>query len=192
MKKFGDILAVIGVPVNNRTPLVDAIISSFHGLLTRIEQSRRLLSRCYKAIAIFTLNALVFCAGLELAAKSAFKIRSLISRSAQELVGDGSPREKVSYYSSQDWAETYWYECRLSGKERYYTYVGWRRPPFNGKTIKIDQNGLRMTPGADCRDGSFKVFAFGESSMWGTGSPDWDTIPANLQKSLEKLRQGPV
>jgi hypothetical protein len=28
--------------------------------------------------------------------------------------------------------------------------------------------------------------------MWGTGSPDWGTIPANLQKGLEKLRHGPV
>ena len=28
--------------------------------------------------------------------------------------------------------------------------------------------------------------------MWGTGSPDWGTIPANLQKVLNKLRQGPV
>jgi hypothetical protein len=36
------------------------------------------------------------------------------------------------------------------------------------------------------------VFTFGASEMWGTGSPDWDTIPANLQKGLEKLRQGPV
>jgi len=28
--------------------------------------------------------------------------------------------------------------------------------------------------------------------MWGTGSPNWGTITANLQKGLEKLRQGPV
>jgi hypothetical protein len=49
-----------------------------------------------------------------------------------------------------------------------------------------------LTPGADCRTTSFKVFTFGASEMWGTGSPDWDTIPANLQKGLEKLRQGPV
>jgi hypothetical protein len=49
-----------------------------------------------------------------------------------------------------------------------------------------------MTPGADCDAKSFKVFAFGESTMWGTGSPDWGTIPANLQKGFEKLRQGPV
>jgi len=49
-----------------------------------------------------------------------------------------------------------------------------------------------LTPGADCSAKSFKVFAFGESSMWGTGSPDWGTIPANLQKDLEKMRKGPV
>jgi lysophospholipase L1-like esterase len=49
-----------------------------------------------------------------------------------------------------------------------------------------------VTPGADCSAKSFKVFTFGESTMWGTGSPNWGTIPANLQKGLEKLRQGPV
>jgi len=49
-----------------------------------------------------------------------------------------------------------------------------------------------LTPGADCSAKSFKVFTFGESTMWGTGSPNWGTIPANLQKGLEKLRQGPV
>ena len=48
----------------------------------------------------------------------AFKIRSLISSPAQQLVGERNPREKVSYYSSQDWAERYWYEFRLSRKKR--------------------------------------------------------------------------
>jgi lysophospholipase L1-like esterase len=49
-----------------------------------------------------------------------------------------------------------------------------------------------LTPGADCSATAFKVFTFGASEMWGTGSPNWDTIPANLQKGLEKLKQGPV
>jgi len=168
------------------------------GLLTRTanEQSLRLLGHkvvdCYKAIAILILNALVLGAGLELAAESSFKIRDLISSPAEQLVGEGTPREKVSYYSSQHWAKRYWYEFRLSRKQRYYPYVGWRRASFKGETINIDQNGVRLTPGADCSAKSFKVFAFGESSMWGTGSPDWGTIPANLQKDLEKMRQGPV
>src|SRR6266496_63743 len=198
MKKLGDSLPVIGVPAIYRMRLAGVITSLFGGLLTRVnnEHSLRLLNHkvvdCYKAMAILTLNALVLYAGLELAARSTFEIRSLISSPAQQLVGEGKPREKVSYYSSQDWAERNWYEFRLSTKERYYPYVGWRRAPFKGKTIQIDQNGVRLTPGADCSAGSFKVFAFGESSMWGTGSPDWGTIPANLQKGLEKLRQGPV
>jgi len=152
-------------------------------------------SGLYRAVAILVLNVLIAFACLELAALGYFKIKIpmiMKSESTEQLVGEGMPREKVSYYSSQDWAERYWYEHRLSGTERYYPYVGWRRPPFKGKTIEIDRNGVRVTPGADCSAESFKVFTFGESTMWGTGSPDWGTIPANLQKGLEGLRQGPV
>src|SRR2546421_467749 len=83
----------------------------------------------------------------------------------------GEARETVSYYASQDWAEQFWHEFRLTRKQRYYPYVGWRRAPFKGRTIEIDQNGIRVTPGADCRAASFKVFTFGGSTMWGTGSP---------------------
>jgi len=49
-----------------------------------------------------------------------------------------------------------------------------------------------VTPGADCSANSFKVFTFGGSTMWGTGSPNWGTIPAYLQAGLAKLRHGPV
>ena len=146
----------------------------------------------YKAAAILILNTVILFVCFDLAARSSLKVGDLISSPAQQLVGEGKPREKVSYYSSQDWAERNWYEFRLSTKQRYYPYVGWRRAPFKGKTIEIDQNGVRLTPGADCSAKSFKVFTFGESSMWGTGSPSWGTIAANLQKGLEKLRQGPV
>src|SRR5213594_690420 len=146
----------------------------------------------YKAAAVIILNTLVLLACFELAARGAFEIRHLLPKPTEQLVGEGAPREKVSYYSSQDWAERYWYEFRLSRTQRYYPYVGWRRAPFKGKTIEVDENGVRVTPGADCSAKSFKVFTFGESTMWGTGSPNWGTIPANLQKGLEKLRRGPV
>ena len=152
-----------------------------------------ILSSClYRAVAILMLNALVVFACFELAGYFKIKIPNVISKPTEQLVGEGAPREKVSYYSSQDWAERYWYEFRLTRTQRYYPYVGWRRAPFKGKTIEIDQNGIRVTPGADCSAKSFKVFTFGESTMWGTGSPNWGTIPANLQKGLEKLRPGPV
>jgi hypothetical protein len=150
----------------------------------------------YRAVAILGLNTLVLFACLEVAARGVFKISSVVSsvlpKPTERLVGEGNARENVSYYAAQDWAERYWYEMRLSRTQRYHPYVGWRRAPFNGQTIEIDQTGVRMTPGADCRANAFKVFAFGESTMWGTGSPSWGTIPAYLQKGLEKLRPGPV
>ena len=147
----------------------------------------------YRAIAILTLNMVLFLVTLDLAATAAVKLHGFVSRPASEpLIGEGNPRETVSYYSSQPWARRYWQEFRLSRKQRYYPYVGWRRAPFEGETINVGRNGIRETPGADCRDGAFKVFAFGESSMWGTGSPDWGTIPANLQKRLEEVGPGPV
>jgi hypothetical protein len=214
MKQLANILLVIGggmlcLVLANSLVRLGAVITSVRtmlsilggtsvllgGLFTRVydEQSLRLsrhqIVNCYKGIAILTLNALLLYGGLELTAFAAFKIRglSLSSSPAEE-----RRREKVSYYSSQDWAQQYWYEHGLSVTQRYYPYVGWRRAPFKGKTIEIDQNGVRLTPGADCSATSFKVFTFGSSEMWGTGSPNWDTIPANLQKGLKKLRHGPV
>ncbi len=161
-------------------------------LCLSVQNRTSLPATLYRAVAILILNTLIVFICFELAAVGVFKIASVISNPTEQLVGEGSPREKVSYYSSQYWAERYWYEFRLSRTQRYSPYVGWRRAPFKGETLEIDQNGVRLTPGADCSAKSFKVFTFGESTMWGTGSPSWGTIPANLQKGLEKLRQGPV
>jgi hypothetical protein len=142
----------------------------------------RRIADAYKQVAILTLNTLVLLASFELAAGSAFKIRTLLLSRPTE----------ISAYASQDWAAQYSNEFRLSYPQRYYPYVIWRRAPFKGKTINIDQHGIRLTPGADCSANSYKVFAFGGSEMWGSGSPDWGTIPAYLQAGLEKLRHGPV
>ena len=150
----------------------------------------------YRAVAILTLNAIIVFACFELFAMSVSKVKTLSATSKPteqlELVGEGNPRETVSYYATQDWAKRNWHEFRLARKQQFYPYVGWRRAPFKGQTIEVDQNGVRLTPGADCSTDSFKVFTFGASEMWGTGSPNWGTIPAHLQKGLEKLRPGPV
>jgi hypothetical protein len=146
----------------------------------------------YQAAAILVLNTLLLFVCLELTAASVIYIRQLFPTPPEALVGEGDPRETLSYYQSQDWARQYWYEFRLTRQQRYESYVGWRRAPFTGKTINIDRNGLRATPGADCSAHSYKVFAFGGSTTWGTGSPDWATIPAYLRIGLGKVRHGPV
>ena len=77
----------------------------------------------YRAVAILTLNAIIVFACFELAAMGLSKVKTLsvMSKPPQqlELVGEGTPRETVSYYASQDWAERFWYEFRLSRKQSF-------------------------------------------------------------------------
>jgi len=143
----------------------------------------------YKALAILVLNTLLIAAGLELASRALTDLRDA-SRSANESAPD--PREKSSYYLGKTWAPQYWREFELSRKMQYQSYVVWRRAPFTGATINIDHAGVRRTPGAVCDAGSYKVLAFGDSMMWGTGSPDWGTIPAYLQAAFAKHESRPV
>jgi hypothetical protein len=143
----------------------------------------------YKAIAVLTLNVLVIFGCLNIAAMALLKMRSAVSR--PDPVGRDA-REKSSYYIAKSWASQYWNEMVQSRKQRYHAYTVWRRAPFRGETINIDEDGVRLTPGSDCRPNAFKVFTFGGSPMWGTGSPDWATIPAYLEPGFENWKQEPV
>jgi len=149
----------------------------------------RRIRESYKILAILVLNTLLIAAALELASRALTDLRGA-SRSANQSAPD--PREKSSYYLGKTWAPQYWREFKLSRKTQYLSYVVWRRAPFTGATINIDDGGIRRTPGAVCGGGSYKVFVFGGSPIWGTGSPDWGTIPAYLQAALAKRESRPV
>ena len=154
----------------------------------------RVSARAYRAAAILVLNALVVLVCFELAARAVYEIKSWFVPDEESLViGEGAPRETISYYATQDWGPRFWHEFRQSRQQlRYAPYVGWKRAPFEGTTIRIGQDGIRATPGAVCGPGAYTVFAFGGSTMWGTGSPDWGTIPAYLQSGLQKTGRAPV
>jgi lysophospholipase L1-like esterase len=102
------------------------------------------------------------------------------------------PREVSSYYRTQGWAPLHWQEFHASRRQKYRPYVLWRRGAFSGQTINIDENGVRATPGAVCGPASYKVFVLGGSTVWGTGSPDWGTLPAHLQNELRRGNSRPV
>jgi hypothetical protein len=99
---------------------------------------------------------------------------------------------ELPYYREQAWSEAYWLEARQAENYRYKSFVVWRHRQFEGTHVNINQDGIRITPGADCKSNSFKVYTFGGSSMWGWGSPDWGTIPAYLQEGLNEIIEGPV
>jgi lysophospholipase L1-like esterase len=144
----------------------------------------------YKKVAVLLLNAVVCFACLELVsgAVETLKARALASRSAQDL----DVRSGSSYYRSEPWAPRYWREFNGSRRERYVPFVLWRRAAFSGELINVDNNGVRSTPGANCGPSSYRVFVFGGSTVWGTGSPDWGTVPAYLQAALQTKRDRPI
>lgn len=71
-------------------------------------------------------------------------------------------------------------------------YMLWRRSPFRGTLVNVDADGNRVTPGANCVAGAYTVFMFGGSTLWGTGAPDWSTIPAYVQRGLSERLKRPV
>src|SRR5205823_8873814 len=150
----------------------------------------RRIAVLYKSLSILILNTIVIFVCLDFAARVAYKAHNSLFPGPAQVVAD--PRASSPFYRSQPWAAQYWREFLLSRRVRYHAFVLDRRAPFKGETINIDQKGIRLTPGADCGPNAFKVFAFGGSTMWGTGSPDWGTIPSYLQTGIEKLKNGPI
>lgn len=143
----------------------------------------------YRRVGIVILNFVVVFACMDLGARVLYELRDSFLTTPQSVL---DPRSKSPYYRSQSWASQYWHEFAASRANRYEPHVLWRRSAIRGETINVNEQGIRLTPGANCVAGSFKVFAFGGSTMWGTGSPDWATIPAYLQSGIQALKDGPI
>jgi hypothetical protein len=149
---------------------------------------RERIVKVYQTIAILLLNTIVLLIILEISAG----VLSWVISTDEDTAPPANFKLNLSYYQSQDWSRQYWREFNAAEKYRYQPFVGWRRPPFEGETIHVDETGRRVTPNADCQEGAYTVFAFGGSTMWGTGAPDWGTIPAYLQQQLDEQRDQPV
>jgi hypothetical protein len=92
-----------------------------------------------------------------------------------DLAGGGSAAERE-----------YWKEFEQANKVTYHQYVLWRRAPYSGEVLAIDQDGIRRTPHTQCDDKTFTIWMFGDSVMWGAGSPDEETIPSFVASDYEK------
>ncbi|MGB9198248.1 MAG: SGNH/GDSL hydrolase family protein [Terriglobales bacterium] len=81
----------------------------------------------------------------------------------------------------------YWKEFKQANKVTYHPWVLWRRKPYDGQMISIDQDGIRRTMHNHCDDPSATtIWLFGDSVMWGAGAPDADTIPSYIAADYEK------
>jgi lysophospholipase L1-like esterase len=99
------------------------------------------------------------------------------------------PRFHADAFGNAEWAEAYFHEFN-SIPMKWQPYVHWRREPFKGKYINVDQEGIRQTWNAKGKPPSgskiFRIFIFGGSSLWGSGTADNDTIPSNLSRLLNE------
>ena len=99
------------------------------------------------------------------------------------------PRARLPNYEGIDWAETHFEELKRASVE-YHSFYGWRRKPFFGRTITVDDRGIRTTPGSATPEDSAPFVVFlGGSTMWGEGTDDNNTIPAHfLRLDTKKMR----
>jgi len=95
---------------------------------------------------------------------------------------------KADAYTGQSWVSQYFDEFDRSSAARWEPYVYWRRRPFQGTHINVDESGIRRTispPKAPSGSPDpLKIHMFGGSAMWGTGARDEFTIPSILAREL--------
>jgi hypothetical protein len=100
---------------------------------------------------------------------------------------DLEPAVKLELAASGSAADReYWKEFEQSNKVVYHQYVLWRRAPYQGKLISINEDGVRRTLHTRCDGQTFTIWTFGDSVMWGAGVPDVATIPSLLAEDYEK------
>jgi hypothetical protein len=83
----------------------------------------------------------------------------------------------------------YWREFDQANKVTYHQYVLWRRAPYDGQLLSIDQNGVRRTMNTQCDGKTLTLWMFGDSVMWGSGTPDGETIPSFIADDYRKAGQ---
>lgn len=87
----------------------------------------------------------------------------------------------------QAWIDDYFTEWWQSYRVGWASYTYWRRLPFQGAYIKIDEDGVRRSWQADpvaAAETPPRVFMLGGSTLWGFGARDDHTIPSCLARSL--------
>jgi lysophospholipase L1-like esterase len=100
----------------------------------------------------------------------------------------GDIRATADGYAGVDWVEGYFREFRDSEYSTWTPYLYWRRRPFGGTFINVDERGIRKTwnppadPGQPAR---VRVFMFGGSALWGTGARDEHTIASLVSRRLD-------
>ena len=122
-----------------------------------------------------------------LACVTAFRVAQERIQRARVQATDGSAADKRRHapeYKGVDWANAYWNEFSASYRTAWMPFVDWRRRPFAGRYINVDTAGIRKTL-EPSHQAQHVVWAFGGSTMWGTGVTDDWTIPSCMVRECD-------
>ena len=149
----------------------------------------RPVQRFFAFIGYLIFSIILAATVLELGAFAIWTMSHGVRPNHQEKLGINSPA-----YAEFPWAADFWKEEARRRKGHIGGYVPfriWGTPEWHGKYVNNDTDEFgteRRTIqdlSADCKDKpSFHIWMFGGSTLYGTGVPDWATIPSFLSKEL--------
>jgi lysophospholipase L1-like esterase len=149
--------------------------------------AKRSLAKFFAALGFGVCSLVVFAAVLEFAS---WAIWSVAQRSA---FPQGSELQKISpAYQGESWAAEFWQEepRRQKSHKVYVPFRVWGVTNWHGKYVNNDEGktGIwrrTINPAPDkCKTRTVGIWTFGGSTMYGTGVPDWATLPSYLSRDL--------
>lgn len=106
----------------------------------------------------------------------------------QKIASEDKRSNSPSYNGYIDDIDDFYREYKIVGVlSEYSPFVLWKGKEYSGKYHNIGKDGYRITENNSSDINAKKVFMFGGSSMWGSGSNDTYTIPSVLAKELNEL-----
>ena len=133
-------------------------------------------------INVLVLFTLMF--SLNVSAVLVIKVWRAYNQS-EKLGGAGDARAKLKAYNGEEWVEQHFIDIAESDIT-FRSYIGWERNSTTKPTVNIRIPGERVTKNS--ADGELEIWMFGGSAMWGTGSPDWLTIPSLVAAKMPNFK----
>lgn len=138
----------------------------------------------FNSLILFLIMSF-FCIGLLVAIPIIIKLTwtssyILISKITQNKITPYYDKSHLPNYKNISWAKKHFYE-RKQLTSTYYSYIVWKRDPFEGETIIVDENGFRKTTNSS-EISNEQFWFFGGSTLWGYGANDENTIPSLFAK----------
>ncbi len=88
----------------------------------------------------------------------------------------GDERETLPVYDDYSDNGEFWKEHKKTWSTHFEPYYHWRRGGFQGKYTNVSDDGVRRSVTLGNHEDAKKIFMFGGSTLWGTGSKDEHTI----------------